>query len=156
MESARKQHADAARDLDTIAHALKWASSHLTRLDESNASRHLAEQILHAPLTVAVQRACQAAAKLREYLTDQPPSDSELRRLARIVADLDRCPHGRHEGDTCIGWTGPDTYQGGCEGGVSLGNPHLQTGDHLGYAYSASPYVMPERGRRHDPEAWKA
>ncbi|MBO2461152.1 hypothetical protein [Actinomadura violacea] len=150
------QHDDATRELDKIIHALKWASSHLTRLDESNASRHLAAEVLHTPLTVAVHRASQGAAKLREFLTTQPPNESELRSLAQIVADLDRCPHGRHEGDTCIGWTGPGTYQGGCEGGISLGNPHLQTGDHLGYAYSATPYLMPERDRRNDPEAWKA
>lgn len=150
------QKDDLTRELDTITHALKWASSHLTRVDEANASKHLAGEVLHTPLTVAVQRAVQGAAKLREYLADQPVGESAQQALARIVIDLDRCPHGRHEGDSCVGWTGPGLYDGGCEGGVSLGNPHLKTGDHLGFAYSATPYVMPEQGHRADPEAWKA
>jgi hypothetical protein len=33
---------------------------------------------------------------------------------ARLYADVDRCEHGRHFGDTC---------GNGCEGGESLGNP---------------------------------
>ncbi|WP_141575907.1 hypothetical protein [Actinomadura sp. WMMA1423] len=147
---------DATRELARITQALQWASDHLTRLDESNAARQLASVVLYTPLTVAVQRAAQAAAKLREYLTELPVDESAQRALAQIVADLDRCPHGRHEGDPCVGWTGPGLYTGGCEGGISLGNPHLKTGDHLGYTYASNPYVMPERGRRNDPEAWKA
>lgn len=39
------------------------------------------------------------------------------------TADLDRCPHGRHVGDACAGW-GPGPFDGGCEGGYSLGNPY--------------------------------
>lgn len=50
--------------------------------------------------------------------------------------DLDRCPHGRHAGDACAGWTGPEVHDGGCEGGISLGNPHLSPGQHIGYDIS--------------------
>jgi hypothetical protein len=39
------------------------------------------------------------------------------------AADMDRCPHGRHVGDDCAGWRGPRRFDGGCEGGTSLGNP---------------------------------
>jgi hypothetical protein len=40
------------------------------------------------------------------------------------VAHLDRCSHWRHEGDVCAGWSGPSEQDGGCRGGISLGNPH--------------------------------
>jgi hypothetical protein len=75
--------------------------------------------------------------------------------LAKIVRDLDRCPHGRHEGDVCAGWRGPGDYEGGCRGGVSLGNLLMQTETIVGYSIYGEPYVMPPRGERHLPEAWK-
>jgi hypothetical protein len=76
---------------------------------------------------------------------------AEVRRLsvfARMVNDLDRNEHGRHEGDV----------DGGDPTGVSQGNPRLHTGDVLGYSIAGDqrPYVMPERGQRHDPQAWGA
>lgn len=40
--------------------------------------------------------------------------------------DIDRCPHGRHQGDACAGWRGPGKFDGGCLDGVSLGNPWWQ------------------------------
>ena len=40
--------------------------------------------------------------------------------------------------------------------GVSQGNPRLHAGDVLGYDIGGRPYVMPERGKRHDPAAWGA
>lgn len=80
--------------------------------------------------------------------------DDRERGLAKILADLDRCPHGRHEGDTCAGWSGPGDYDGGCRGGYSLGNPRMQTGTVIGYDVYAREYRMPERSRRHDPAAW--
>jgi hypothetical protein len=58
--------------------------------------------------------------------------------------DLDRCPHGRHAGDACAGWTGPGEYDGGCEGGVSLGNPHLRPGQLIGYDISRRPIHVGE------------
>jgi hypothetical protein len=47
--------------------------------------------------------------------------------LIALIRSLDRCPHGRHIGETCAGYRGPGIYDGGCLGGRSLGNPHLQT-----------------------------
>jgi hypothetical protein len=46
--------------------------------------------------------------------------------LVTLIRSLDRCPHGRHEGDACAGHHGPGMYDGGCLGGFSLGNPFLQ------------------------------
>lgn len=73
---------------------------------------------------------------------------------ARMVQDLDRCPHGRHEGDPCAGWIGPGMFTGGCYGGVSAGNPDLQTLKVLGYTIRGSAYIVPPPGRRGDADAW--
>jgi hypothetical protein len=74
---------------------------------------------------------------------------------AKLVRDLDRCPHGRHEGDTCGGWSGPGPFDGGCFGGISPGNPKLPTGQVFAYGLSAAVnWTMPVRDRRFDPAAW--
>lgn len=74
----------------------------------------------------------------------------------KMVLDLDRCPHGRHEGDACAGWRGgDDLFDGGCMGGFSLGNPYLTAGQPIGFDISGRSYVMPPRGERHDPAAWR-
>jgi hypothetical protein len=67
-----------------------------------------------------------------------------LRKFGTMVRDLDRNENGRHEGDADVG----------DPSGVSRGNPRLRTGGVLGYTIGGRPYVMPERGRRHDPDAW--
>ena len=64
--------------------------------------------------------------------------------LARILTDLDRCMHGRHQGDACFD----------CPNGESVGNHILPTGAVVGYGLYGLRYVMPERGRLNDPEAW--
>lgn len=76
-------------------------------------------------------------------------------RLARILADLDRCPHGRHEGDTCAGWD-PQRPGAGCQGGYSLGNPALRGGEPIGTTLYGQTIWMPARGERHNPDAWAA
>lgn len=71
-----------------------------------------------------------------------------LRPLAKIVADLDRCPHGRHRGDVCSGAAGCD--------GPSKGNPHLPApGEVVGYDIGGRPYVMPGFLKHTDPAAWR-
>lgn len=80
-------------------------------------------------------------------------TDRRTTALAKILADLDRCPHGRHEGDTCAGWR-VDRPDAGCEGGYSLGNPMLPTGSRAGTTLYGQPIYMPPRDRRHDPQAW--
>ena len=61
--------------------------------------------------------------------------------FARMVSDLDRCEHGRHEGDVC----------GSC-GGPSVGN--LLLGDPIGFTMGGKPYRMPPWRERFDPAAW--
>lgn len=74
-------------------------------------------------------------------------------RLATVLVDLDRCQHGRHEGDVCSGCGGP-----------SLGNPIPELADlaarrladnprvpavalrQVGYGISGDPILIPPRG----------
>lgn len=80
-------------------------------------------------------------------LADQRETEiGRLRWWQQMVADLDRNENGRHEGDADYG----DPT------GISQGNPQLRTGDILGYDIGGHPYVMPERGKRHNPDAWGA
>lgn len=62
----------------------------------------------------------------------------------KMVGDLDRNEHGRHEGD--VDNMDPTRR--------SQGNPHLPVGTILGYDISGRPYVVPPRSRRASPEAW--
>jgi hypothetical protein len=60
-----------------------------------------------------------------------------------MLTDLSRNEHGRHEGD--IDGASP-----------SQGNPHLRTGDVIGYAIGgAFKYVVPAPELRGDIAAWK-
>ena len=54
---------------------------------------------------------------------------------AWMPSDLDRCEHGRHEGDVC---TFPN---GGC-GGVSHGNPHMDEHRVIGYMLDGRPIIV--------------
>lgn len=63
-----------------------------------------------------------------------------------MLADLDRNEHGRHEGDG-------DVYD---PSGMSQGNPHLATGQVIGYSIHGSwKYVVPEPRLRGDLAAWR-
>ncbi|MDG5773930.1 hypothetical protein [Mycolicibacterium fortuitum] len=63
-----------------------------------------------------------------------------------MLADLDRNEHGRHEGDG-------DGYD---PSGMSQGNPHLATGQVIGYSLHGSwKYVVPEPRLRGDLAAWR-
>ncbi|WP_328439338.1 hypothetical protein OHA71_23660 [Streptomyces sp. NBC_00444] len=65
-------------------------------------------------------------------------------RLVGILSDLDRCQHGRHEGDPC----------GSC-GGLSDGNPNVGPGRVIGHGVYGNPIVLPTRDRKTDPAAWR-
>lgn len=82
----------------------------------------------------------------RELAEEREAEIARLRGFERMVLDLDRNENGRHEGDADVG----------DRDGVSQGNPlPLTTGSTLGYGLGGSiRYVMPERGKRHDPDAW--
>lgn len=70
----------------------------------------------------------------------------ELEAYQIMLSDLSRNEHGRHEGDG-------DCYD---ETGMSQGNPHLKTGDVIGYSLGGSwKYVVPEPRQRHDVKAWR-
>lgn len=79
---------------------------------------------------------------LRRYSQPEVAARNEL--LVRVLADLDRCLHGRHEGDSCFD----------CPGGRSAGNPLMPAGERIGTTYTGRPIVMPTRERRRDPDAW--
>jgi hypothetical protein len=88
-------------------------------------------------------------------MSSLPAGTPDPAALARVVADLDRCMHGRHRGDPCAGWH-PYKRGAGCPGGVSLGNPHMQPGHVIGYDRAGNPYTVPTgRGRLTDPAAWR-
>ena len=72
--------------------------------------------------------------------------DNERRRIAlKMAYDMDRCEHGRHEGDPCFG----------CPGGYSKGNPHLKVGEPFAYGLSGLiQYVLPPREKRLAVENW--
>jgi hypothetical protein len=70
-------------------------------------------------------------------------AERERNRLAGILADLDRCEHGRHEGDDC-------TFTGGC-GGPSKGNPLMREDRTIGFGLDGHPITVPLRG-----ESWAA
>ncbi|MEV6124405.1 hypothetical protein AB0M23_28510 [Streptomyces sp. NPDC052077] len=73
-------------------------------------------------------------------MTTPPPPERWALQLLAVLADLDRCEHGRHEGDP-----------GSSCGGPSRGNPHTGPG-HGRYGH---PVVLPPRHRKHDPAAWR-
>jgi hypothetical protein len=62
------------------------------------------------------------------------------------LADLDRCGHGRHAGDPCIG----------CPGGWSAGNLYLTPGTRIGTTLYGRPIVVPPHEDRHRPAGWEA
>lgn len=63
-----------------------------------------------------------------------------------MLADLDRNASGRHQGDY-------DSYATG-NGGISAGNPHLTTGQTVGYDIGGRAYVVPEPRDRGTLSAW--
>jgi hypothetical protein len=70
--------------------------------------------------------------------------------ITNIVADLDRCPHGRHRGDVCGGETG-------CNG-PSRGNPYLTPGGRVGTTIAGRAIKFPpiegDRQSLTDPSLW--
>lgn len=66
-------------------------------------------------------------------------------RLVTVLLDLDRCQHGRHEGDDCFGCAGR-----------SRGNPLVGPSRHVGYTLSGQPIVLPGPGSKREAAAWTA
>lgn len=87
----------------------------------------------------------------RQRVADLRRTDARTAALARILTDLDRCPHGRHRIDSCLS----------CPGGQSLGNPHMRPGAVVGYDLGGEPYTAPWSDRpdplcsTSEPDAWR-
>lgn len=141
---------DLRRELEKARHALVDAQSHLSAHAHMNAALHCATDVffspLHAKVTAAIQ-GIEHALKRTQFIgtatAAKIPID-DTAELVKILTDLDRCQHGRHEGDAC----------GSC-GIASHGNPHMVVGDIVGYGIHGHPIVMPDRDHKHDPKAWR-
>lgn len=141
---------DLRRELEKARHALIAAQSHLAAHAEANAALHCAGETffspLHAKVTAAIAGAEQALARTKQSNVPTLDSRSSDGPWAALVADLDRCVHGRHQGDDC----------GGSCGSQSQGNPHLRPGQVIGYGLRGDRIVMPDRDHKHDPAAWRS
>jgi hypothetical protein len=140
---------DLRRELEKARHALIDAQSHLAAHAEMNAALHCATTVMYSPLHAKVTAALgqiEHALLRTEPGPNLPTLDSRTSdgTWAAILADLDRCEHGRHEGDDC----------GSCDG-PSHGNPNIRPGHVIGYGLRRDPIVMPDRDHKHDPAAWR-
>lgn len=142
---------DLRRELEKARLALIASQSHLAAQGEMNAALHCATTVLHSPLhakvTAAIQQIEHALARTDHPTPPTPDSGTPDDTWAALAADLDRCQHGRHQGDPC----GPD---GECQG-TSAGNPHLRPGQTIGYGLRGDRIVMPDRDHKHNPAAWR-
>lgn len=139
---------DLRRELEKARLALIDAQSHLSAHAQMNAALHCASEVFYSPLHAKVTSAI-AGIEHALARTDRPKSPTLDHRSsdgpwAALVADLDRCEHGRHQGDAC----------GDC-GTESHGNPHLAPGQVIGYGLRGDRIVMPDRDTKHDLAAWR-
>lgn len=138
--------ADLRRELAKARDALDACRTHLARHAEMNAALHCAQTVMYSPLHAKVEATITGI----EHALNRtkPPRVPRLNSTpdgpwAALVADLDRCQHGRHALDTC----------GDC-GTTSDGNPHLRPGHVIGYGVYGDPIVMPQPADKHDLAAW--
>lgn len=79
----------------------------------------------------------------RELADERAAELRDATRFRALIFDLDRCEHGRHEGDVC-------------SNGTSEGNPFAPPGRRIGTTIDGDPIVVPEgRIDRHDIKKWK-
>lgn len=78
--------------------------------------------------------------------------------FAQLLSHLDRCEHGRHEGDACAGQSG---CNGPSHGNPLLGCPALPryqelviSNRQIGYTMYGDAIVVPKRAEMMHPEAW--
>ena len=135
---------DMRRELDKARDALTAAQTHLAAHAEANAALHCATTVMYSPLHARVANAIAGIDGALERTSDL--TDVRIAgQLASILQDLDRCEHGRHHGDACVG----------CNGGASRGNPLFDPGDTIGYGIHGRPIVLPPREKKRDPDAWR-
>lgn len=141
---------DLRRELEKARLTLIDAQSHLAAHAQMNAALHCASDVFYSPLHAKVTAAI-AGIEHALARTDRPLPTLDHRSSdgiwAALAADLDRCQHGRHQGDPC----GPADA---CTG-TSAGNPHLRPGQTIGYGLRGDRIVMPDRDHKHDPAAWR-
>lgn len=145
---------DLRRELEKAHAALTAARTHLARHAEANAALHCAERVMYSPLHAKVDAALTGidhalnrtspAVTVTEWATEHSDRHCPWRTL---LADLDRCQHGRHHGDAC----GP---AGDCNG-TSAGNLWLQPGMVIGHGLRGDEIVVPGRDEKHDPANWR-
>ena len=144
---------DLRRELEKAQIALIAALKHLGAHAEMNAALHCAERVMYSPLHAKIESTIDgidhALARTEKPVTETLAGRSlaDTAGLVKILTDLDRCQHGRHQGDPC----GPADD---CTG-TSAGNPHLRPGATIGYGLRGDRIVMPDRDYKHDPAAWR-
>jgi len=69
---------------------------------------------------------------------------TKAERFMQILLDLDRCEHGRHQGDECRGCHGP-----------SVGNDLILEGEAIGYGHDGGLIVRPAHADKFNPDAWR-
>lgn len=140
---------DLRRELEKAQIALIAALKHLSAHAEMNAALHCAERVMYSPLHTKIESTIggidHALARTQPAVTAQVLAPRDAAEFVKILTDLDRCEHGRHQDDDC----------GSC-GGLSHGNPHIRPGSVIGFGLRADPIVMPTRETKHDPKAWRS
>ncbi|MFH8581599.1 hypothetical protein [Streptomyces zaomyceticus] len=138
---------DLRRELEKARAALIDAQSHLSAHAQANAALHCATEVFYSPLHAKVTAAI-AGIEHALARTDQPaaaPEHSDANcPWAGLIGDLDRCEHGRHEGDDCSTTCGTR----------SKGNPHMKPGAVVGYTLRRGLIVMPHREDKYTLAAW--
>lgn len=139
---------DLRRELDKARLALIDTQTHLASHAQMNAALHCATTVMYSPLhakvTTAIAGIEHALARTEQPNTPTLDSQSADGPWAALVADLDRCQHGRHWGDACAD----------C-GHTSHGNPWLRPKHVIGYGVHGDEIVMPYRVDKDDPAAWR-
>lgn len=83
----------------------------------------------------------------REAAEHNAQRAQDAERLVSLLLDLDRCEHGRHEGDDCVGCEGPS------RGNPVIGMWHGWHERRIGTTYGPAPIFVPT-GRFRDYDAW--
>jgi len=138
---------DLRRELEKARLTLIDAQSHLSAHAQMNAALHCADRVMYSPLHAKVSASIN---QIEHALARTEPSEDQhedyiTRLIAGVLADLDRCEHGRHTADSC----------GDCPQGRSAGNPHLKAGQQIGYGVHGDPIYVPHPEDRWVPEAWR-
>lgn len=138
---------DLRRELEKARDALEGCLVYLEKHAEANAALHCAERVRYSPLHAKVDAAVGGIdhALARTAPDDQQREDYITRLIAGVLADLDRCRHGRHAADPCAD----------CPGSQSAGNRLLSVGQKIGHGMRGDPIYVPAPADRWKPEAWR-